>query len=309
MVLNDNPFCNEFAAEHEIDDQTVVIYPEVVSGNPLNSQHVVRWMLCDLGVHIPFSIYHTWDPNDLIFHYSTFNAKYNPEDVHILTTTWIDPKIKDTQQPKEGSCYLLKKGSLFHNYLQFIHPKDALLLDPLSHEKIILTLQQKKYFYSYDPYSYYDVIALLCGCIPIIYPLSGIDKKQWLKTRAPFQSLMKTQNDIAGIAYGIQDLPHAEATLPYAKQEFMHLKKMEQTTVQQLIHFSKTHFFNKSPVPNTLHQTATRLRWDLLSSDPEQHNRTLERSLQHKTQKYKPYPKLQKLWQWLKKSMRSRTPS
>ena len=38
-------------------EQTVVIYPEVISGNPLNSKNVIRWILLSVGIETPINHY------------------------------------------------------------------------------------------------------------------------------------------------------------------------------------------------------------------------------------------------------------
>ena len=58
---------------------------------------------------------------------------------------------------------------------------------------------QCKYFYCYDPNSMYVIYAALCGCIPIIYPLEGVSKTDYMKNR-----LFNCNNELidTGFAYG-----------------------------------------------------------------------------------------------------------
>ena len=64
----DNIFCNDFASIDEINDNTIVIYPEIISGNPLNCKNIVRWILLELGIEMPSDHFRNWQINDLIYH-------------------------------------------------------------------------------------------------------------------------------------------------------------------------------------------------------------------------------------------------
>lgn len=256
----ENVFCNDFATLSDVDDSSIIVYPEIIVGNPLNAKNVVHWMLCDLGVHSRADIYKTWQEEDLVFHFSTFNNQYAQDSVRILYTTWIDPKIQNKNLVHEGSCYLFKKASSFHKQIQLIHPPDALLIDNFSNDEIIEIFHRKKYFYCYDPYSFYDVMAALCGCIPIIYPMAGITRNEWLKTRAAFSH----KESIAGIAYGLNELAIAEGTIAGAENDLRGIREYEKSTVRNFIEIVKMHFIEQKPTNNTVSQIAKILQWDRL---------------------------------------------
>lgn len=259
-VQYQNPFCNDFATLSDVDDASVVIYPEIIAGNPLNAKNVIHWMLCDLGVHSGADVYKTWQDNDLVFHFSTFNNQYALSSVQILYTTWIDPEVKNKNLERAGSCYLFKKACLFHKEVKMIHPPDALLIDNFTNAEIIDIFHQKKYFYCYDPYSFYDVMAVLCGCIPIIYPVNGVSREEWLKTRATFSH----KERISGIAYGLDDLAFAEETILEAEKDLRGEREYEKSTVKQLIEIADEHFFQQKQAKNTVAEIAKVLRWGRL---------------------------------------------
>ena len=242
----DNIFCNKFAKLEDIDDSAVVVYPEIVEGNPLNAKNVVRWILCDLGVHCRSDIYKTWNLDDMVFHFSTYNSKYDSKNFEILYTVWINPIIKNKNTNKRnGSCYLFKKAQFFHNKLKLIHPKDSTLIDNCSFEEIVDIFNEKEYFYSYDPYSFYDSVAALCGCIPIIYPIDGVKKIDWLKTRAMFQAYADSRDNISGIAYGVGDTQYAKETLKNVTKERMELVGFGERTIENFIQKTSGYFFAK----------------------------------------------------------------
>jgi hypothetical protein len=256
-----NPFCNRFATLSDVDDGAIVVYPEIIAGNPLNAKHAVHWMLCDLGVHSRADIYKTWRAEDLIFHYSTFNNQYDVHQIEVLYTTWIDPEVKNKNLVKSGSCYLFKKACSFHKEIQMIHPADALLIDNFSNAKIIEIFHQKKYFYCYDPYSFYDVMAALCGCIPIIYPIDGVSRGEWLKTRAAFSH----KERISGFAYGLSDLEFAEKTILDTEDDLRGEREYEKCTVRKFIEIAKSHFLKQKSAKNTVSEIAKVLHWGRLN--------------------------------------------
>lgn len=260
----DNPFCTDFASQTDVDDRSVVVYPEVIEGNPLKAANVVRWMLCDLGVHKSKEIYKSWSKSDLVFHFSSFNSKYDSSDLAILYTLWINPAIENKGFQRSGSCYLFRKASLFHRHIQMIHPKDAVMIDQCSNEEILQIFNEKALFFNYDPHSYYDAMAVMCGCPAIVYPLEGVSKLNWLKSKASFQALQGKADNMSGIAYGLDDLPHALETLPFARKEQQEAVDYGKRTVRQFCDAIQRYFFHKDAKKdafNTLERVVKRLKW------------------------------------------------
>jgi len=248
-----NDFCNNFILKSKSqiinDENTIVIYPEIIKGNPLNAKYVVRWLLCDVGIHTDKEIYKTWGKDDLVFHYSTFNMKYNPEKITQLYTIWINPNVKNTNptEQRSGSCYMIRKGNQFHKTIKNMHPSDSILLDKNSLEDNIKIFNEKEYFYCYDPYSFYDSIAALCGCIPIIYPLENSNKLDWLKTKGLFQVYLNQRDNLSGIAYGNEpiEIEYAKNTLHLASQEKQDALNFGLETIKKFVKLSTEYFDNK----------------------------------------------------------------
>jgi len=200
-----NIFCNNFANIQDIDDNTIVIYPEIISGNPLNAKHVIRWILLDLGIEMPINHYEKWDKKDLIYFWETkdtTNKYFKQLSCPWLNNIFYNKGLKFEERYK--TCYLIKKSRLIHKNIKYIHNNDSICLDN------IISLKEKceifntcKYFYCYDPNSMYVVYAALCGCIPILYPLEGVSKEDFMKNR-----IYNCDNELIdiGFAYGNNDL-------------------------------------------------------------------------------------------------------
>ncbi len=210
-----NDIFDLYASESDINSSTIVVYPEVVPGNPLNAKHVVRWILCEVGIHCPADIYSTWGENDFVYHYNTFNVTKNVNSYNLLSPIWINPKLQNQQKSRDGYCHIIRKGHKFHQPLEYIHPHDSLLLeDEISQEVLIHIFNTKKYLISYDPYSYISIMAALCGCVSIIAPLKNTTKKQWLASLSISAFLeCYEEEDLKGIAYGLAEIDYAQNTL------------------------------------------------------------------------------------------------
>ena len=186
-----NPFCNDFAQFDDITDDTIVIYPEIVSGNPLNAKRVIRWILLELGIEMPLDHYKKWDKTDLIYHWEKIYKQ--------LACPFFNNVFTNKNQTKTKTCYLVKKGHLIHKIINYIHPNDSICIDNLSLSQISNIFNECKYFYTYDPNSAYVIYSAVCGCIPIIYEIYGVNEDEY------FKSKMYNFNDKIynkGIVYG-----------------------------------------------------------------------------------------------------------
>jgi len=190
------PFPKRIARHRDLKN-AIVVYPEVVAGNPLESEKVVRWFLYRPGDHQV-----SYGSNELYFSYNdTFSdASINPNLDNILRVTTIFQAYTQTNfGERTGSCYLVRKNE---GRAVDKHPPDSIQIDGLSHEKIAKLFNEKKYFYSYDLYSFYSVYAALCGCISVVIPKPGLSRDEWHPS--PDRQL--------GIAYGTSDIARALAT-------------------------------------------------------------------------------------------------
>jgi len=187
-----NPFCNEFAKLEDINDNSVVIYPEIIPGNPLNAKNVVRWILLELGIEMPLSHSNSWGRNDLIYHWETHEKQLAcPFFNNIFTNKKLNKRTK--------TCYLIKKGRLLHKNIRYMHPGNSVCIDDLSLQEIRNIFNESQYFYSYDPNSAYIIYAAVCGCIPIIHKIDGVNEDDYFKSK-----MYNFDNNIynKGIVYG-----------------------------------------------------------------------------------------------------------
>jgi hypothetical protein len=216
-----NDIFDNYAESSDINDKTVVIYPEIISGNPLQAKYIVRWILCDLGVNCSKDIYKTWDKDDFVYHFGSYNPGKNVEQYNILSPFYLSPKLINHNKPREGYCHVIRKGNKIHQELNFFHPSSSLLLDDdLSEENLIFILNRKEHFISYDPYSFISFMAALCGCISIVAPMKGYTKEQWFKSLSISKFLSQVgENELKGIAYGLEEIDYTKKTLNEAYRQ------------------------------------------------------------------------------------------
>lgn len=189
----------------------IVVYPEVVDGNPLLSNHVVRWFLHKPGFHTNQINY---GDHELYFLYSTIcthkEVKTDPENILEVRQIRDDIYKQYNFGERSGSAYMMRKGA----GKKIVHDlNNSILVDSLSHSEIAKVFNEVKYFFSYDPYTLYSRYAAVCGCISIIIPEENVSREEW----EPTPELRY------GLAYGFEDIEHAEATrelvLPYLKRQ------------------------------------------------------------------------------------------
>ncbi len=201
----------------------VIVYPEVVVGNPLRAKNVVRWLLHKPGFNNGGKI--NFGTNDLFFYYdkafddSRYN-KYSNNHLHIISQRSDVYKITNPDT-REGTCYLLRKGykrEIEHNIT------NSILIDKLSHKDTAKVFNQVQYCISYDTYTMYHIYAVMCGCIPIVIPEKGITKEQW----------QPNEENRYGIAYGFNDVEYAVQTRPLL---LLYMEKQERESNESVIRF------------------------------------------------------------------------
>jgi hypothetical protein len=192
----------------------IVVYPEIVVGNPLRGDRVVRWLLHKPGFHkgkIGFGA-----ADRFFFYQHAFNdPALNPDASNLLKTVFLRDDIYRRWNfgPRHGTCYILRKGkgrTTVHDL------RDSVCVDKLSHAAMAEVFNRVATCVSYDAYTMYSHFAALCGCDSVIVPEEGVSKESWYPD----------PDDRLGLAYGFDDIDNARASAP---RLLAHLKAQEST--------------------------------------------------------------------------------
>lgn len=199
------------------DNNTMYIYPEVVSGNPSGGKFVTRWLLNTPGLLGGDGIY---EPTDLIYkYYDYFKAPDESKVLGELRTFKLKlDKFVNKGLERKGECYVVRKG---RNKVLDKHRPGSLNIDKyISDDYLIDTFNNKEFFISYDSMCFHLQQAALCGCIPIVIPDEGVSKEVFLE-KAPINKY--------GVAYGFDDIQHARETMHLLRH---HLEGMESESIE-----------------------------------------------------------------------------
>lgn len=182
----------------------IVVYPEVVFGNPLRAKHVVRWFLHHPG-HITGAIY--YGDNELYFRYHSGIRRYQSQFSRLSETelTMVHYPLnlyneEGVSPVRKGTAYCIRKGigkKIVHDLT------DSILIDGKSHKDIAAIFKRVKRFISYDVYTAYSRFAVLCGCESVVIPDNGVNEDEWLPD----------PRDRYGVSYGFENLEKSKLTI------------------------------------------------------------------------------------------------
>ena len=214
------PFDYQVASQEDIDDG-IVVYPEVVEGNPLGGRRVVRWLL-----NKPGAVLHpcAFGVDELTFYFSEVFLPdgWDADPTRKLRVLdWKDDIYSQTNSGvREGACYMVRKGlDLPLTY----HPHDAVPVDGMSHQELAAVFNRCQQFICYDPFTAYLAYASLSGCDSVAVPRAGLSAQQWREATTEF-----------GIAYGFDDVERARRTRP---ELIAYVKNTEAENLDMVNHF------------------------------------------------------------------------
>jgi hypothetical protein len=156
---------------HLVTDKAIVVYPEIVSGNPLCASKVVRYLGNKDGLLTgkPMGA----GPNDFLLahsvviepkaHYVLHNAEFNPVfndsdtesyERRALDATYIGKGFVHGRGFAYGECPIVPKTLwITRNW-------------PQGAEQLAYVLRRTRFFFTYDPWTATNIEAILCGAVP-----------------------------------------------------------------------------------------------------------------------------------------------
>lgn len=244
-LIDSKAICVNFDKAKELAalNDTITIYPEVITGNPFEAKNVVRYVLYYPGWHAGDKEY---NESELVITYNhefVKNTKYGKS--FILTV--IDPKLsimKNTGQQRDKIGLLIRKSKDFDYKMNVLkNYKHLINLPIISIDEIINKCNnlnelaeiynQITLFISFDPHTYHSVMAALCGCQSVVIPSEDLSSED-------FYNVQKY-----GVAYGFENIDFAKLTHGKMIED---LKAMEQNTYTQcskFVELVKNHFIKK----------------------------------------------------------------
>lgn len=172
---------------HAVIDHGVVIYPEIIEGNPLGAKRVVRYLLNMEGALTGKSM--SAGRNDLIVTYSkAFSQDQRTREffIPIGGKSWYATKILRDVNERSLNFFYIGKGNKYQS--KFNPPKDFIEVSrtwPKSQEQFHALLFETRFFLSYDLVSGCNTEAVLAGAYPIILGVSPVSRVQLEASEAP----------------------------------------------------------------------------------------------------------------------------
>ncbi len=208
----------------EVNDDDVVVYPEIVTGNPLGAKHVVRWLLYYWGRYRNTGRYpHT----DLVYGYTKRVAEhYGTEKILFMPSVDTTEFILPSEGTKRsGACFYAHKYRMFYRQTPQNHGIE--ITNPgQSRADVVKLLQTSEVFYAYEDTALINE-AVLCGCPAVCVPT----KSYWV--------FLADHEFKAGIAWGEDNLEQALSTIKLAPYEYSYAQDMFKEQLTEFI--SETH--------------------------------------------------------------------
>ncbi|MDP9521003.1 hypothetical protein [Pseudomonas putida] len=210
------PLSDEIVALHRSQGlEPVVVYPEIVDGNPLNGSTVVRYLLNQPGFIEGRGAY---GEEDILFSYTKALLQPGMAEDHVLYLPGPDLSVfcppKDPAKRVAGKvCYYQGRRGQALIDPAFL-PPDAVEITsryPDSWEALADLFQQCEFFYCGEA-SALAGEAALCGCVGVIQP------SEWTPLKIALH-----ENKSHGVAWGSdpEEIERARQTLPLLRESLL----------------------------------------------------------------------------------------
>jgi hypothetical protein len=150
----------------DVGDSDIVIYPEVVSGNPLGGRNVVRYVLYREGLISGFGM--DRGVGDFIFSWS--NLYYSGADAYLLKYN-IPDYFNDSgtkfSLDRGIDCTYIGKGKLYGDCRAMVGTIEINRDNAIGKVALAELLRVTRFLYTYDSLSSTCVEATLCGAIVV----------------------------------------------------------------------------------------------------------------------------------------------
>lgn len=219
-----NPSWNTPKATGAEVEEGIVVYPEVVRGNPLRGARVVRWLLNRPGYIMGNKI--RPGRKDYFVAFSPIIDDTKPAlNLQVSNEGLFHPH--DLPE-KSGELVYLGKGDPRARRAEIDEGRTEITKEwPATHVELADVLRRSEVVYSYDNLSGVNYEATLCGTLCVVIP------------NGPFtrQDIAKGELGLNGIAWGTDpaEIERARRTLPDAYPRYLEVLEYQEEGVRRFV--------------------------------------------------------------------------
>ena len=178
-----------------------IVYPEIISGNPVGAKNVIRYVLNVPGLLAGDK---TYDSSEILFAYNSYISKH-AWNCPILKTPHVNLDIcRNYNLSRKGSCFFVGKG---RNVPRRPELEEIEIINVTSQQLYDL-FNRCEVFYTYDDMTSLCEEARLCGC-PVVILNEFSDKFDLLRENK------------YGMAFGLSELGWAKKTVHKFKKRYI----------------------------------------------------------------------------------------
>lgn len=200
-----------------LKNESWIIYPEIIWGNPMNFKNVIRWILFNPNV---FGNTSTWGQDDLKYKFCEYfkSNEHDHEEGYLRINDYkLDIFVNKNLENRNIDCHLLRK---FMGTYPILYKENSKSLDGniYSMQELADIFNNTNNFICYDNATYYSIMAALCGATSIIIPDNNINmpREEFMHKFPIFKY---------GVAYGMDDIEWANSTKHLVRDYLLELDK------------------------------------------------------------------------------------
>ena len=220
------------ARDKDLKRNSIVVYPEITLGNPLNARNVVRWLLYRPGLRFPYK----FGKDEMFFRTDEFSdiPELTGGAPQLFLLTINSTYRNENRRNRKGACFIVRKGK---GKTPIKETEGAVRIDGMSHEDIAEIFNSCEIFYSYDEATFYSQYAAICGCLSVVVPGLFGSRAEWVNAH-PIARY--------GVAYGLDDLEHARSTGHRVMDMLREAELKGLQTVQRFVELTQKRFASPS---------------------------------------------------------------
>jgi hypothetical protein len=209
----------------EVKKNGFIIYPEIIFGNPIGGNNIIRYLLNSEGALKPWGM--DASPYDFILvHSKIYREKFDYSLPNLPSINWLkNLTIVDFEKRNIDVTYI-GKGQKYGFSKIIKNTFEVTRQWPNSQEQLRYLLSKTRFFFTFDYLSATSHDAILCGAMPCIFYPSNFDAEVINQFELPtYSASVKISND-----FSIEELKYDKVKFLDIREKTIEMtKKIEES--------------------------------------------------------------------------------